>query len=118
MLTIADASEGRPEALGAVLPETPWVLRPAIRVAAGLCHCDAAVCVTVFVDSEIGDWESSELVEALACVMCRCGNTLAVGTESTEPADRRILFGWVRQEVNRKGVKPSAVVDELMAKLQ
>jgi len=73
--------------------------------------------VVVTLDSEGADWESEPL-DALAYANCQCGNTLAIGTEFMEPADRLALLAWVRHECETRGVRPTVAWKSLGVKLQ
>lgn len=70
--------------------------------------------VAVSFDETLAHWEYSDSVEALVYASCTCGNSLALGTVPMNPADRIGLFGWVRTEMDARGVTPSTALGELM----
>ena len=69
--------------------------------------------VPVSYDAESGDWNTRQPIGSVALANCPCGSTLALSTESMVLSLRLELLNWVRLETQRRGVRPSELLESI-----
>jgi hypothetical protein len=62
-------------------------------------------------DAELGDWKPEQPIGSVALANCSCGTTLALSTKDMTLPQRLALLDWVRAETQRRGVKPSGLLE-------
>ncbi len=72
----------------------------------------------ISLDAEIGDWEPTEPLGALALANCPCGSTLAIGSKGMSLKTMWKLMRWLRTETKRRGLTPSELLSHLRREIE
>jgi hypothetical protein len=65
---------------------------------------------TISYDAEMGDWETTQPIGALALANCTCGSTMALSTEGIPLSQIHSMLKWVRTETERRGLSPKELI--------
>ena len=64
-------------------------------------------------DASLGDWDTKHPIGGGASVNCACGNTLALTTSGMPVPEILLVWGFIRSEIQKRGVAVEVVLDEL-----
>jgi hypothetical protein len=66
-------------------------------------------------DLEMGVHQPTKPIGTMSLANCACGNTLAIDSSGMELTTMWRLMAWLLAEMNRRGQKPSMVLESLRA---
>ena len=64
-------------------------------------------------DASLGDWDTKHPIGGGASVNCACDNTLALTTSGMPVPEILLVWGFIRSEIQKRGVAVEVVLDEL-----
>ena len=64
-------------------------------------------------DAELKNWNTNQPIGSIAMVLCPCGTSLALSTQSMQLPLRLELLNWLRIETQRRGVSASELLEHL-----
>ena len=64
-------------------------------------------------DAAMNNWNTKQPIGSIAMVICPCGTTLALSTQSMQLPLRLKLLNWVRIQTQRRGVSASELLEHL-----
>lgn len=65
---------------------------------------------TISYDAELGEWETTHPVGAVAMANCPCGSTVALTTDGIPLSDIQRMLEWLRVETQQRGVTSEALL--------
>ena len=64
-------------------------------------------------DAELKNWNTNQPIGSIAMVLCPCGTTLALSTQSMQLPQRLELLNWLRIETQRRGESASVLLGHI-----
>ena len=64
-------------------------------------------------DAELKNWNTKQPIGSIAMVLCPCGTTLALSTQSMQLPQRLKLLNWLRIETQRRGETASVLLGHI-----
>jgi hypothetical protein len=65
---------------------------------------------TISYDAEMGDWETTQPIGAVAHANCPCGNTMVLTTQGMPLSQIHLVLKWVKTETERGGLSPKELI--------
>jgi hypothetical protein len=65
---------------------------------------------TMSYDAELGDWETTQPIGAVALANCPCGTTMALTTAGLPLPQIHLVLKWVRDETQRRGLSQEQLI--------
>ena len=69
-------------------------------------------------DLELGDFQPAIPLGSHALSHCACGSTLDTSTNGLPHAQRLAMLAWVKEEIDRRHVDATVILDEIRDKLR
>ena len=66
--------------------------------------------MTICYDVEMGNWETTQPIGAVALSNCHCGNTMALTSEGMPISQINLVLRWIKEETKRRSMSPKQIM--------